>query len=72
MNTIQELHKEAKREGNMRRVVYRNSAGAPDTKARQLKAMDSIEKIMFWISQQDDIMERLGKAGLLHVERELL
>lgn len=60
--TLEDLIKEAAREGNMRRAVYPNSKGSPVAKQRQLLAMDKIEAVLKAVAARPDIRAEIESA----------
>lgn len=63
--TLEDLIKEAIREGRMRRAVYPNSAGRPETKAHQLACMDKIEAVLKAIAARADLRAEIETATRL-------
>lgn len=63
--TIEDLIKEATREGNMRRAVYPRSEGKPETKAHRLACMDKIEAVLKAIAARPDLRAEVESATRL-------
>lgn len=53
--TLEDLIREAAREGNMRRAVYPRSEGKPETKAHRLACMDKIEAVLKAVAARPDL-----------------
>lgn len=57
--TIEDLIKEAEREGQMRRAVYPRSEGKPETKAHRLACMDKIQAVLLCIAARQDLRSEI-------------
>lgn len=63
--TIEDLIKEANREGKMRRAVYPKTSDKPEVKAHRLNCMDKIEAVLKAIAARPDLRAEIETATRL-------